>query len=758
MQAIRSIPNLKLIAALTAAALLTACGGGGSAGASPESSIALTTISTGYTPSPIGTTPTSPTTPIAPITAAPVTVGASITDVRLENTGGAQTNVPFTFGQVFAVGAMKSTEGLAAKLADGTVVPLQVDIKASHADGSVRHAIISGVLPALAASQTQSLTLVKSGASAKSSITLQNLISSGLTAKTTITLGGVKYTASLADAVASSTPINWLSGAVANEWIVSAPLKDPNGVAHPQLTARFDVRWYSGLNKQARVEFMVENDKTWTPGIKVNYNVDLELDGKPVFSKAGMDQYHHSRWHQYFWWDATRQPAVNVKLNSAYLIATKAVPNYDTTFAPGEKELNALAQGINSSNTGPMTIGPVTGYMPTTGGRVDIGSLPSWSVMWLLSMDKRAWSSMMAAADGSGTWSIHYRDEKTGRPVRTDNDTNKDMTTHFNLRERGPLPVPRFVNNDLGHSWSPYTDDTAHQPSLAYLPYLVTGDYYYLEELQFWAASNPLGTDPNNSGHGKGLVRWLQVRGQAWSMRTLGQVAYITPDADPMKDYFVKQVDNNLEFYKQTYVVGQPNKLGAYDGSGEGAFNDADNFGPWQDDFLTWSFGYLGELGFTKADSILQWKSKYAVGRMTAPGFCWVAGASYILNIRPNRQSPLYDSFAQVYSATYDKDRVYNDDTHEVSAVLNGKRFIDLPCGSKEQADWLGAANGYQWVTGRMIGYADASMGYPANLQPALALATQAGVADASKAWTLFMNRAAKPDYHSAPQWAIIPR
>jgi len=740
--------------------MLTACGGGGATGTGTDSTVSLATISTGHTPTPIGATPTTPvTTPVATTPVVPATIGAPLTDVRLQNTGSAQTNVPFTFGQVFAAGALSSTDGLAAKLADGTVLPLQMDVKTTNADGSVRHAIISGVLPVLAAGQTQTLNLVKSATAPKSTVTLQGLLSAGLTGKTTVTLNGVKYTASLAEAVAATTtPTTWLSGAIANEWIVSAPLKDANGVAHPQLNARFDVRWYSGLNKQARVEFVVENNKTWVPGAKLNYNVDLELAGSPVFSKTGMDHYHHSRWHQYFWWSAAQQPAVNVQLNSAYLIATKAVPNYDPTFAPRESELSSLAQTINSSNTGPMTVGPVTSYMPTTGGRNDIGSLPTWSVMWLFSMDKRARDVMMAAADGAATWSIHYRDEKTGRPLRTDNDTNKDITTHFNLRTRGPLPVPRYVNDDLGNSWSPYTDDTAHQPSLAYLPYLVTGDYYYLEELQFWAASNPLNTDPSGSGHGQGLLRWLQLRGQAWSLRTLGQTAYITPDADVMKPYFTNQLNANLDFYYQTYVVGNPNKLGAYDGSGEGAFNDADNFAPWQDDFLTWALGYVSELGFTKADPVLKWKAQYSVGRMTAPGFCWVAASSYILNIRPNRNSGLYGSFADVYKATYGGDQMYNDDINWVSANRDGKRFSDMSCGSQEQADFLGSVNGYQWSVGRMMGYADASMGYPANMQPALAVAVQSGATDAAKAWEIFMNRSAKPDYHSAPQWAILPR
>jgi len=754
MLSLRSTPNL--IAALCAASLLTACGGGG-ADASPENTVALTSITTGYTPNPIGATPTTPSpAPITPIVTTPVTVGATVTDVRLENTGSAQTNVPFTFGQVFAVGALKTTDGLAAKLADGTVLPLQVDIKATHADGSVRHAIISGVLPSLAASQTQTLTLAKSSPSAKSSMTLQNLIGTGLTAKTTITLGGVKYTASLADAVAATaTPINWLSGAVANEWIVSAPLKDANGVAHPMLNARFDVRWYPGLNKQARVEFVIENSKTWVSGDKFTYDANLELGGKSVYSKTALEHFHHSRWHQYFWWDAAQQPAVNVKLNTAYLIASKAVPNYDTSFAPGEGDLNSLAQGIGG--TGPMTIGPVTAYMGTTGGRSDIGSLPGWSVMWLLSMDKRAWNVMMAAADGSGSWSIHYRDEKTGYPVRADSPANRELSTHINLSYKGPLPLPRFANDDWGKSWSPYSNDTAHQPSLAYLPYLVTGDYYYLEELHFWAATNPLETDPGNSGYGQGLVRWQQLRAQAWSLRTLGQAAYITPDTDSMKSYFNNQVDANLDFYNQTYVVGNPNKLGVYDGSGAGAFT-VDISAPWQDDFLTWSFGYLNELGFTKAAPILQWKSKYAVGRLTAPGFCWIAGASYVLNFRDSVNSPVYDSFAKVYNASYGGDTVYNDNIATVSAVQNGKRFSDLPCGSQAQADWLSAANGYTWQAGQMIGYAGSAMGYPANMQPALAVAVQSGATDASKAWTVFMNRAAKPDYHSAPQWAIIPR
>ena len=84
-----------------------------------------------------------------------------------------------------------------------------------------------------------------------------------------------------------------------------------------------------------------------------------------------------------------------------------------------------------------MKIGPLTAYMPTAGGRHDIGPLPGFSVLYLLSMDARARAAMMAAADGSGSWSIHYRDDNTGYPVRTDNAANKGISTHNNLAHRG---------------------------------------------------------------------------------------------------------------------------------------------------------------------------------------------------------------------------------------------------------------------------------------------------------------------------------
>lgn len=739
------------------AAVLAACGGGGSDPASDVVSLAKTV--TAFTPKPTSPTTSTPVSPASPAdttgATTPIVAGATVTDFRLQNLGSAQTNVPFTFGQVIAAGTMAASEGLAAKLPDGTLIRLQSDIKATHADGTVRHVVISGIMPSLAANATQTLQLVKSSASENSTETLRTLTKSGLSSKLTIKVEGVQYTASLADAVADTAPTKWLSGRVANEWLLAAPLKNAAGVAHPWLTARFDVRWYSGLSKQARVDVVVANDKTFKSARTLTYDVDVEVGGRSVYAKTGLTHYHHARWHKSGWWDAAREPAVHVQHNGAYLMATKAVSNYDRTVVPAEETLAILGQQIRDSDTGPMTIGPVVSFMGTAGGRGDIGPLPMWSVMYLLSADKRARDAMMAAADGSGTWSIHYRDEKTGQPVRTDNEVNKNISLHLNMSQTGPLPVPRCENNNGALCVTVHADDTAHQPSLAYLPYLLTGDYYYLEELQFWASSNPLGTAAGNHG-GLGLVRWQQLRGQAWSLRTLGHSAYITPDTHPLKAYFTKQLDNNLDFYYTTYVVGNPNKLGVYDGSGVNAFAVSAS-APWQDDFLTWSFGYLSELGFTKATPILNWKAKYSVGRMTAPGYCWIQGAAYGLKFRDAPDAPLYDSFEKLYKANYSGPSLANDNGNQFTHP-QGIRYIDLPCGSQAQADYLTMANGYNWALGRMTGYSDSALGYPSNMQPALAVATASDTPNARQAWATFAARTWKPDYTRSPQWAIVPR
>lgn len=804
-------PEPSMLATLIGCAVLSACGGGGGSSASVASPSnlaapvtaagtmpSLPVTSSPVVPAPAETAPaaatapatsdaatapaTTPTTPPAiaasgevsatdaaaqaamvlpPRTAAvsPAANGEQITTIAVQGSGPDQTRVPLTFGQPFGVGDVPSNMTLTGKLADGTSIPLQVDVKARHADGSLRHAVISAVLPNLSTKLGQVISLYKSAPTTSNSASAASLLNSGFSAGVSIVVDGATYTASPDALLRSGAYTTWLAGPIATEWMMTAPLVTDSGVVHPHLTARFGVRWYPNAARKARLEVVIENNKTFAAGARnFNYDVNIQIEGKTVFKQKDLTHYHHGRWHQLAWWDGAA-PNAYLKHNIPYLLSTKAVPNYDQTVTISNDLLNEYTQPMQTDRQGLMKIGPVVDYMPTAGGRVDIGPLPGWAVSYLLSMDKRAKDIMLAAADGSGSWSVHYRDENTGYPVRLDNPVNAKITTHGNFNHMGPLPVPRCANNDWSLCATPYQADAAHQPSLTYVPYLVTGDYFYLEELQFWAAFNPLGTDPGMHGNELGLVRWDQVRAQAWSMRTLGQVAYITPDNHPQKAYWTTQLNNNLDFYNATFVVANPNQLGAYDGKGIGMFESIQS-APWQDDFLTWSFGYINELGFTKAKAILNWKAKYPVGRMAAPGFCFLEGSSYWLTLRAGTTTadPVYSTFAEVYKAHFASGANLQDDNGNVLKNPNGSSYFDQPCGSQAQADWRSASGPYTWQKGRMVGYSDSTAGFPSNMQPALAVAATTGIPNAALAWSKFISRSLKPDYSQGAQWAIVPR
>lgn len=672
---------------------------------------------------------------IAPSTT--VQTGAVITDVIFQNTSTtAQTNVPVTFGHVFAIGHVSSTQGISGQLADGSAVPLQADIKARHADGSVRHAIISVQLPQLAGSASSTMKLLASEASSVATpVTPMDLLNAGFSSNVHIDLAGVRYSASADQLLRSGSYKTWLSGAVNNEWMVSAPLKTAAGAAHPHLTARFAIR-AATASQRARVDVTIENN--WAYEIapqNFTYDAQVEVGGQTVFTKAAMTHYHHARWRKVFWWGA--QPQVHIKHNVTYLIATKAVPNYDRSIAFTETKLNAWKSAWTGTKVEPMGVGIVNPYMPATGGRDELGQMPAWSATYLLTMDKRVKDVTLGTGDLGGSWSTHYRDRVTDRPVSLmsfpymtilgkSTDTMNPVTRKY---EAFPVCATSTACT------TPYTHDTSHQASFAYLPYLVTGDYYYLEELQFWGMYNAFSGNPAYREQTKALVKSDQVRGQAWSLRSMGEAAYITPDDDSLKSHFASFVKTNLDWYDANYTNNpSATTLGVLTHGYAVGYDSGTGIAPWQDDFFTASIGRLAELGFSQAQPLLAWKSQFAVNRMTDAGVCWVTGSIYSLKVRDSATAAFYPSMAQAWKSSHTA------------------AFAALPCGGSEMAVSL------KLKVGEMTGYSAVHSGYPSNMQPALAYAADALGAPGAAAWTVFMNRSVKPNYGLGPQFAIVPR
>jgi len=737
--------TLRRLSIAAACATLAACGGGGSDATQNSSSTQTAALINGSTAtgSAAGflTGPITTTVPTPTPQPAPATVGATITDVRFENTSSsaAQTNVPVTFGQVFAKGSLLATDKLTGRLDDGTVVPLQIDVKATHDDGSVRHAIISAIVPSIAASKVLTMSLAKGGTAPTGSVSVDSLTRTGFSASVHAKIGGVDYYASADELLKSGKATNWLAGPVATEWQVSAPLRAANGSEHPHLSARFAIRWYPGANK-ARVDVVVENDWAYEPSPQnFTYDADVQVGGKSVYSKAGLTHLHHARWRKLFWFNGT-EPTVNVKHNTGYLIATGALPNYDQSVVIPEDAISAIQTAWNKSSKDVMGNGLITAYMPTTGAHDDIGLLPKWSATYLLSQDSRMKEVMLRTTDLAGSFSAHYRDKQTGRPVSladypymTINGRSSD-TLNPATKKYEAFPICETAKCD-----TPYTHDASHQPALAYLPYLVTGDYYYLEELQFWGMWDAFETNPGYRGNIKGIVSSEQVRGQGWSIRTLAEAAYITPDQDSLKRAFNDIVNNNLDWYTETYVTRTSNQqyantLGIITNGYALGYDNGIGMAPWMDDFFTSAIGHAAEMGFTKANSLLAWKAQFPINRMVGAGACWVDGAMYTLHVRSSESAPFYSTYAEAYANSH-------------AAGFNG-----LLCGSSQMASFFGVK------TGEMTGYSGVVTGYPSNMQPALAYAANVGGEQGKKAWAAFAARAVKPDYRYGPQFAIVPR
>lgn len=701
-------------------------------------------------------------------------LAAQLPSIQLvETSQQAQLNVPLTFAQVFARGDLKAGESVTATY-KGAALPIQVDVKATHDDGSVRHAVLSAIVPQLAAGESSSLQLASSTAAppALPAFRPTALLASGFNAVVRLNLGGVVYSADAAQLLRSKPYKHWLNGTRAIEWQVSGPVMSAAGVAHPHLSVRFAIRNYPFPNLESpgpvRVDVTVENNWAYEPDPKnVTYDAEVLVNNQPVYSKAALAHFHHARWRKVFWTGA--EPKVHVRHDAVYAAAAGAVPNYDRSIVPSANALAKMKTDWEAADSGPMAMPFINKYMPTTGGRPDIGLHHAWGAMYMLSMDVRARQVTMGLGDLAGSWPVHYRDKATDEVVSIiQYPYVRDMrigSDSYNPVTKKHEDMPRCTATEAGACSTPYTPDSAHQPSLAYLPYLFTGDSYYLDELLFWANWNLTTMNPHYRGLAKGLVKSNQVRAQAWSLRTLGHAAYITPDSHPMKAYFKQVLQNNLEFYNTTFAGNATNQLGFIDNTATsyavaygGPNGPSTGVAPWQDDFFTAAVGHLHEMGFASAKPILDWKARFPIGRMMAPGYCRIDGAVYALMVRPGATAAYFTTLAEAYQATMRK----NDGTPMVNST--GALYLDQPCGSQAQADWRTQVDKdakiwrTPWLAGEMTGYATSPEGYPANMQPALAMAAATGLPNAREAWERFASRAAKANYSERPQFAIVPR
>jgi hypothetical protein len=289
-----------------------------------------------------------------------------------------------------------------------------------------------------------------------------------------------------------------------------------------------------------------------------------------------------------------------------------------------------------------MQSGVITKYFPTTGGRDDTGLLPAWTLRYIYTMKNREKEVMLNLGELSGSIPIHFREPDPNRKFHEkiisidDRPTINFKDWNYKSTEANDKLTP--ISDDKG-GW---TVDRAHQPSLVFIPYIVTGDKYFLDEIYFWAAYN-LGRGTRGRAGTKNLTPDMtgtlsdgiivdQIRGEAWGFRNVAYGAIFGTDGDIEKDYFLRKSYNNIAQW-HSYENKYPLKfwkvnIYTYPKSSDWNVNLKHTNAPWENDYMLHVLIHLNDLGMgTKP--ILNWFSQFIINRFSHPDFNWFLGASY---------------------------------------------------------------------------------------------------------------------------------
>lgn len=460
-----------------------------------------------------------------------------------------------TFALSFSRGTLlPSQQSIVAKMADKTqpsvveVLEIQADHKAHWPDGSVRHSVISilvqdsGKVDLYASSNKQAIKLLLVDAS------LADVIF-----KVSGSLGSLEFK--------PTTKSTWLSGSLVNE------CRYIGAVGSTSLLGILDLR--VDVHGNRRASFCIENcyhDRAAT----IVYDCTFGF-GFGTVDTTDIQHYHHTRWRRVLWSLTGRSKSnpesqYHIRHDPDYLASTGAIPLYDPRHRnTPPATIEAIVKRHSTSNLNPLGNGIIHPSMGDGGGRGDIGLIPQWSVIALLSGDRRMWDVMLDCGDRAGSFSTHYRDRSNGKIYSIVDHPTATLNSQVAAKS-APADKITLVANDSPQA-SPYKPDGQHQPSLAYLPYLLTGDHYYLDELQYWHEWNLLIFNFEYRQRDKGIIGSVgdPARQQAWMMRALANYLYVVPDADAdgvTKRRLETILGNNINWYSTE--LPKANSIGAW--------------------------------------------------------------------------------------------------------------------------------------------------------------------------------------------------
>ena len=327
------------------------------------------------------------------------------------------------------------------------------------------------------------------------------------------------------------------------------------------------------------------------------YSAVITRDGETLATIEVPKHYYYSRWR---WQSAARPVTVTV----AELLAAKLVPPYDKSIvSPAGKRAPAQGDaGAPMIYTGPMSFGGIYPQMGATGERNDIGVVTEWQADYIMYEDAQSLGYIMAEAEGCGSVTWHLRDENTGAPF--------DFVTYPNAGGQY-WNSPIIANPQT--SQSDVYPDVSHAPDPAYVPALITGDPYLIEELQLFTTMFIVGASVPDFCFGGGL------RSFAWNMRNVAHCIGVTPDVVPSwlkpKSYWHDYAAAALAY---TLPIGPNAAVGTYQqrfadlsrslgAAGEVACN--------MEDYTCAVFCHMVDIGIPGWRELAEWKMQDPIAR-----------------------------------------------------------------------------------------------------------------------------------------------
>ncbi len=331
-----------------------------------------------------------------------------------------------------------------------------------------------------------------------------------------------------------------------------------------------------------------------------------------------------------------------------YANAGKLLMKSDTyrelTSGAGNATANLTVSGTTYSV---MSLAGVQAYMPKTGERDDIGPVTESQAKYITTSDQGALELLLSQAEAAGTVPWHIRDERQNGPF----DFRAYPNATWYAGNSGGSPYVRSTQ-------TPIAIDSAHQPALAYVPYLLTEDAYFLEELQFQATWNwgSLPVDYRPSG--------AQPRLMAWNLRTLAQVTRVAQTITPAwllpHSYWNERLTQMRQWFETNYVYSPRPERQIFrsagtldDGRGETLAPEGTWVDPWQDEFLATVLGWVVYMGFSDWKPAFLWSVGGTIARTNGvSGWVRAHATPYRMILRRAKTAPVATSWAEAWELT----------------------------------------------------------------------------------------------------------